>query len=109
MPLLRQPPGVPQPQCPVGQFPGKWEWAFQMKHFLEHVVQVAKPTHLVLSTAFWPVTPSMTDLWDGIADAGVKAVLTSGGEVIWRTTPQRRFNAHAHVSPRVNMTPFVKR
>lgn len=108
-PLLSQPPQPPTLQCPVGQFSGEWTWAYSMRDFLLNVVRQARPTHLVLSTSFWPIQPLMLDLWDDIADAGVQAVMDTGGAVIWRTTPQRTDHTSGHVSPRVNMTPFVDR
>jgi len=104
-PLLGFPAKPAVQQCSAGQFPGKWAWQMPVKNFLLDVVRHAQPTHIVLSTSFWPTTPGNKQFWDEIADAGVKAVMDTGGQVIWRTTPQRT-GPHSHVSPRVDMTYF---
>jgi len=109
-PLLSIPARPALQQCPVGQFPGKWAWNMPVAKFLTDVIRHARPTHLVLSTSFWPITPTNKQFWDEIADAGVQAVMDSGGEVIWKTTPQRaKFIPSDHppyVSPRLDMTTF---
>lgn len=106
LPSLSTPPtaaAMSAQQCPVGQFPGGWTWGMTMEHFLSLVVRFARPTHVVLSTAFWPLDPSKTAYWEGIAAAGVKSVSDTGGKVIWRNTPQRTDGnpPHHYVSPRL--------
>jgi len=105
-PLLRIPAKTHAQQCPVGQFPGNWAWNMPVKEFLRNVIRHARPTHLVLSTSFWPITPGNTQMWNEIADAGVQAVMDSGGQVMWKTTPQRTDHA-PYKSPRVDMAPFL--
>lgn len=103
LPLLGQPHYAAKAQCPVGQFPGSWSWGVGIDRFLSTVVRYARPTHLVVSSAFWPVKPEDTDLWNSIARAGIEAVMDTGGQVIWRSTPQRYDIEPAlnYVSPRI--------
>jgi len=101
LPLLSQPAYDAVQQCPVGQYPGQWSWGMDMEKFLSVVVRYAKPTHLVLSTAFWPIDLTDAKLWEGIGRAGVQAVMDTGGQVIWRNTPQRADSSWKYASPRL--------
>mmetsp|Transcript_61935 Transcript_61935/g.98124 ORF Transcript_61935/g.98124 Transcript_61935/m.98124 type:complete len:351 (-) Transcript_61935:6-1058(-) len=108
-PLLSPTPvALHQQQCPVGQFPGKWAWSLTLAHFLSQVVRYAKPTHVVVSSSFWPIHPENKQLWEEVAAAGVESVMDSGGKVMWRSTPQR-VGFPAYPTPRVDMTPFVNK
>lgn len=108
-PLLAQPPAPVQQTCPVGQFPGTWSWAKTLPDFLRNVVRHSNPTHVVVSSAFWPITPTNTAFWADVAAAGAESVMDSKGQVIWKTTPQRIHESlpHRYTSPRVDMTPFA--
>jgi hypothetical protein len=105
-PLLLQPPQVVHPICPIGQFPGKWAWSMPLVAFLENVVRYARPTHLVISAAFWPTYPTNVQFWDSLARAGKLAVSDSGGHVFWRTTPQRKDRAQHDPSSSVDKARF---
>jgi hypothetical protein len=105
-PMLRQPPAVVHPVCPVGQFPGKWAWSSPLVDFLNHVIRYARPTHLVISAAFWPSHPENVQFWDSLAQAGKLAVSDSGGHVFWRTTPKRKDNPQFDPSSAVDQTRF---
>lgn len=108
-PLLRVPAVPPVQPCPVGQFPGSWAWTSQMKDFLHNVIRYSRPTHVVLSTSFWPIDPANIQFWSEIADAGIASVMDSQGQIIWRSTPQRTDHQFSHASPRVDMAPFVQK
>jgi len=104
LPTLRSPPAPVYPQCPIGQFPGGWSWGMTMENFLSLVVRTARPTHVVLSTAFWPLNNlANTAYWEGIAKAGVTSVSDTGGKIIWRNTPQRTDGVppHHYATPRL--------
>jgi hypothetical protein len=73
-PMLRQPPQVVHPMCPVGQFPGKWAWSLSLVDFIQNVIRYARPTHLVISAAFWPAHPENVQFWDSLAHAGKLSV-----------------------------------
>jgi len=93
--------------CPVGQFPGKWAWTLPLPQFLESVVKYMNPSHLIISAAFWPTDPQNTAYWETIAQAGAAAVQGSGGQVYWRTTPQRTDHAQTDPASSVDMAPFL--
>lgn len=107
-PLLKQPPEVPAQQCPVGQFPGTWSWAKTLPDFLRTTVKQSNPTHVILSTSFWPIQPTNTAFWNEVAAAGAEAVSNSKGQLIFKSTPQRVHEAmpYRYPSPRLDMTPF---
>lgn len=108
-PLLA--PTTPQAvnlQCPVGQFPGKWAWTLPLTDFLNNVVKYTNPTHLIISAAFWPTKPEDTARWEALAQAGANAVSGSGGQVYWRTTPQRTDHAQTDPASSVDTSPFVR-
>jgi len=107
-PLLQVPPQPIQQTCPVGQFPGTWSWAKTLPDFLRTVVRQSKPTHVVVSSSFWPITPLNKAFWDDVAAAGAESVMDTKGTVIWKSTPQRIHESmqHRYVSPRLDMTPF---
>jgi len=94
--------------CPVGQFPGKWAWTLPLPQFLETVVKYMNPSHLIISAAFWPTNPKDTAHWEAIAKAGASAVQGSGGQVYWRTTPQRTDHAQTDPSSSVDTATFLK-
>lgn len=106
-PVLKPTPQAVHLQCPVGQFPGKWAWNFDIVSFLNNVVRHAAPTHLIISAAFWPTQPTDTARWEALAQAGAAAVAPSGGQVFWRTTPQRTEHATTDPSSSVDTTPFT--
>jgi hypothetical protein len=106
-PLLKSPPQAVHPQCPVGQFPGKWAWTLDMQHFLINVVKYAAPTHLVISAAFWPTPPSTDSFWTTLAQAGKIAVSQSNGQVLWRTTPERTDHPKTNPAGSVDMAQFT--
>lgn len=110
-PLLQQPPKPIQQTCPVGQFSGTWSWAKTLPDFLRNVVRYANPTHVVVSSAFWPIQPANVPFWTDVAAAGAESVMDNKGQVIWKTTPQRIHEStpYRYVSPRVDMTPFAQR
>jgi len=109
-PLLRQPATVPLQQCPVGQFPGRWTWSFSLKDFLAQVVRYAQPTHVVVSASFWPITPQLYQFWDDVAKAGIESVMDTGGQVLWKSTPQRSDSGKGlYATPRVDMTSFTQK
>lgn len=101
LPLLAQPSLQATAQCPVGQFPGTWSWGVNIDRFLATVVRYSRPTHLVVSSAYWPVKPEDDSLWSSIAKAGVEAVMDTGGQVIWRKTPLRADIEFQYKSPRI--------
>lgn len=107
-PLLKQPPQPIQQPCAVGQFPGTWQWSQTLPDFLRNVIKYANPTHVVLSASFWTIVPQNIAFWADVAAAGAEAVAASGGQVIWKTTPQRIHESmpYRYNSPRVDMTPF---
>lgn len=110
-PLLAQPPQPIAQTCPVGQFPGKWAWSQTLPDFLRHVIRHSKPTHVVLSSSFWPITPTNKVFWDDVAAAGAESVMDSQGQVIWKTTPQRTHEStpYKYASPRIDMTTFAQK
>jgi len=107
-PVLGTQPAALNMQCPVGQFPGQWAWTMSLQDFITNVVKFASPTHLVISAAFWPSPPSTDTFWDGLAQAGASAVQTTGGQVFWRTTPQRTDHPPTDPSSNVDTTRFTQ-
>lgn len=110
-PLLKQPPEPITQTCPVGQFPGTWSWAKTLPDFLKTVIRQSKPTHVVISSSFWPINPLSTAFWNEVAAAGAESVMDSKGQVIWKTTPQRIHESapYKYASPRLDMTPFAQK
>lgn len=107
---LQQKPRPPfLQQCPAGQWKGSWDWVMPLQQFLTSAVAVFQPTHLVIDAAFWPIDPANTFLWEGIAQAGVTAVLSNQGKVLWRTTPVRTDYAVDESSAKVDKSTFLHR
>jgi len=88
-PLQQVPPQPVQQTCPAGQFQGSWLWSSPLQTFITTTVAHFRPTHLVVDAAFWPIEPTNTAFWEQVSLAGVAAVLSSQGKVLWRTPPLR--------------------
>lgn len=106
-PAMGQPPAAVGQTCPAGQFPGTWAWQSPMAEFLTNVVQWAKPTHVVVSAAFWPSPLTTMPFWDQLATAGAASVSQSAGQVFWRTTPMRNDHPPTDPSSLVDRTRFL--
>jgi hypothetical protein len=88
-PLQQEPPALPSQMCPVGQFKGTWDWHMPLQTFISDAVSHFQPTHLIVDAAYWPIDSKDTTFWEGVSTAGVSAVLSSHGKVLWRTAPKR--------------------
>jgi len=108
-PLQQQPPQPVVQQCPAGQFKGSWDWTMPVAQFITSSVAHFWPTHLIVDAAFWPIEPYNSPFWEGIAKAGVSAVLSSHGQVLWRTTPKRQDYSNVEHSGSVDMTNLVSK
>eukprot|EP00927_Polykrikos_kofoidii_P074125 TRINITY_DN70095_c0_g1_i1.p1 TRINITY_DN70095_c0_g1~~TRINITY_DN70095_c0_g1_i1.p1 ORF type:complete len:332 (-),score=18.43 TRINITY_DN70095_c0_g1_i1:86-1081(-) len=77
--------------CPPGQTPAtSSRWMFDLPTFLSTIVRQLRPTHLIVSVAWWPFQSLHNDFWSKVAMAGAAAVSDTGGTVYWRTTPKPR-------------------
>jgi len=88
-PLQQTPPQPVQQTCPAGQFQGNWLWNQPLEEFITSTVAHFHPTHLVVDAAYWPINPKNVLFWNKVSLAGVAAVLSSHGKVLWRTPPKR--------------------
>lgn len=109
-PLQQMPPQPVQQQCPAGQFRGSWEWSMPLAQFISSTVVHFQPTHLVVDAAFWPIQPDNKLFWDGVANAGVSAVLNTHGKVLWRTAPTRAdYPSTGEHSSKVDTSGFTRK
>lgn len=88
-PLQQNPPQKVDQTCPAGQFKGSWLWSQPLAQFMTTTVAHFQPTHLVVDAAYWPIKPKDTLFWESVSAAGVAAILSSHGKVLWRTPPKR--------------------